>query len=126
MASQLCKVFDCNNQQLKASGILDTFNEWLKGQPEIWVSHSFEHGEAINGNIADKLYKFYRNKKANQVFGLVLWHWLAAIDPFLPVALLQTGQSAKSRFCELECYKAAFGDFTLPARSGRPRMAAVR
>ena len=83
MASQLCKVFDCNNQQLKASGILDTFNEWLKGQPEIWVSHSIEHGEAINGNIADKFYKFYRNKKANQVFGLVLWHWLAAIDPFL-------------------------------------------
>jgi len=55
----------------------------LKGHPEIWVSHSIEHGEAINGNIADKFYKFYRNKKANQVFGLVLWHWLAAIDPFL-------------------------------------------
>jgi len=83
MASQLCKVFDCNNQQLEASGILDTFNKWLKGQPEIWVSHSIEHGEAINGDIADKFYKFYRNKKANQVFGLVLWHWLAAIDPFL-------------------------------------------
>jgi hypothetical protein len=32
------------------------------------------------------------------------------IDPFLPLALLQTGQSAKSRFWELEGYKAIIGD----------------
>jgi len=65
MASQLCKVFDCKNQQLEASGILDTFNEWLKGHPEIWVSHSIEHGEAINGDIADKFFDFYKAYKAS-------------------------------------------------------------
>jgi len=36
-------------------------------------------------------------------------------DPFLPVKILQTGQSAKSRFCELEGYKAAIGELTLSA-----------
>lgn len=35
----------------------------------------------------------------------------------MPVALLQTGQSAKSRFSELEGYKAAIGDLTQSARS---------
>jgi len=34
----------------------------------------------------------------------------------LPVAFLQTGQSAKSRFCELEGYKAAIGDLTHPTQ----------
>jgi hypothetical protein len=37
------------------------------------------------------------------------------IDPFLPLALLQTGQSVKSRFLEREGYKAAFGDLILSA-----------
>jgi hypothetical protein len=35
---------------------------------------------------------------------------MAQTDPFLPLELLQTGQSAKSRFWELEGYKAAIGD----------------
>jgi len=65
ITSQLCEVFDCDNQQLEASGILDTFNEWLKRHPEIGVSHSIEYGEAINGDIADKFFEFYRNNKAN-------------------------------------------------------------
>jgi hypothetical protein len=33
-------------------------------------------------------------------------------DPFLPVALLQTGQSPISKFYEQEGYKAATGDLT--------------
>jgi len=33
-------------------------------------------------------------------------------DPNLTVAFLQTGPSAKSRFCELEGYKAAVSDLT--------------
>jgi len=41
----------------------------------------------------------------------------AKTDPFLPVTILQTGQSAKSRFCELEGYKAAIGELTLSAKS---------
>jgi hypothetical protein len=44
---------------------------------------------------------------------------MPAIDPFLPVAFLQTGQSAKSRFCELEGHKAAIGDLTQSANYGR-------
>jgi hypothetical protein len=40
------------------------------------------------------------------------------IDPFLPVTFLQTGQSAKSRFCELEGHKAAIGDLTQSAKTG--------
>lgn len=40
-----------------------------------------------------------------------------ACDPFLTVAFLQTGQSAKSRSCELEVYKAAIGDLTQSADS---------
>ena len=39
----------------------------------------------------------------------------ATADPFLTVAFLQTGQSAKSRSCELEVYKAAIGDLTQSA-----------
>ncbi|BBL60777.1 hypothetical protein MKFW12EY_43900 (plasmid) [Methylomonas koyamae] len=31
------------------------------------------------------------------------------VDPKRPVTLLQTGQSAKARFCKLEGYKAAVG-----------------
>jgi hypothetical protein len=36
----------------------------------------------------------------------------------LTVAFLQTRQSAKPRFCELERYKAAIGDLTQSAISG--------
>jgi hypothetical protein len=36
-------------------------------------------------------------------------------DPNRPVVLLQTGQSAKSRFCELKGHKAAIGDLTQSA-----------
>ncbi len=42
-------------------------------------------------------------------------------DPQRPIRFLQTGQSAKSRFCELECSEAAIGDLNLPARNGRWR-----
>jgi hypothetical protein len=35
--------------------------------------------------------------------------------PFRPSGFLQTGQSAKPRFFELECHKAAVADLTLPA-----------
>jgi hypothetical protein len=31
----------------------------------------------------------------------------------------KTGQSAKSKFCELECSEAAIGDLNLPAICGR-------
>jgi len=40
---------------------------------------------------------------------------LTVPDPKRPVALLQTGQSAKARFCKLESYKAAVGDLTQSA-----------
>jgi hypothetical protein len=55
-------------------------------------------------------------------------HWLVAFlerykidktDPFLTVGLLHTGQSAKSRLCEQEGYKAAVGDLTQSAKTGR-------
>jgi hypothetical protein len=45
------------------SGILDTFNAWLKRYREIAVSQSIKHSEAINGDIADKF--FEKNNKAN-------------------------------------------------------------
>jgi hypothetical protein len=45
------------------SGILNTFNAWLKWQREIGVSHSIKHSEGINGDIADKF--FEKNNKAN-------------------------------------------------------------
>ena len=41
----------------------------------------------------------------------------AGNDPERPIRFLQTGQSAKSRFWELECSEAAIGDLKLPARS---------
>ncbi|WP_269144435.1 hypothetical protein [Methylicorpusculum oleiharenae] len=40
---------------------------------------------------------------------------MVASDPNQPDAVLQTGQSAKSRNCELEVSKAAIGDLTLSA-----------
>jgi hypothetical protein len=43
---------------------------------------------------------------------------LTGIDPNPPVKFLSTGQSAKPRFRELECFEAAIGDFTHPATSG--------
>ncbi|MDD5113471.1 MAG: hypothetical protein PHC94_05600 [Methylobacter sp.] len=36
------------------------------------------------------------------------------------VAFLQTGQSAKSRFCELEVYKEVVGKLTQSANTRRP------
>jgi hypothetical protein len=53
-----------------------------------------------------------------ECFGVLL-DCAAAFDPFLPVAFLQTGQSAKSRFCELEGYKAAIGDLNQTANSNQ-------
>jgi hypothetical protein len=44
---------------------------------------------------------------------------MQTIDPNLPVAFLQTGQSAKSSSCELEGYKAAIGDLTQSARKSQ-------
>lgn len=41
------------------------------------------------------------------------------IDPFRSDNFLQTGLSAKARFCELECYEADVGHLTQSARSGR-------
>jgi hypothetical protein len=32
--------------------------------------------------------------------------------PYRPASVLQTGRSAKPRFCEFECYKAVGGDLT--------------
>ena len=46
---------------------------------------------------------------------------LSPTDPHRPVPFLETGQSAKSRFCELECSEAAIGDFTLSATTSRSR-----
>ena len=46
---------------------------------------------------------------------------MTAIDPQRPIRFLQTGQSAKSRFCELECSEAAIGDLNLPAMTCRWR-----
>ena len=42
-----------------------------------------------------------------------------SIDPIRPVSSLLSGRSAKSRLCELELYKAAVGDLTQSAISGR-------
>jgi hypothetical protein len=41
-----------------------------------------------------------------------------AVAPKRSISFLQTGQSAKSRFCEPECSEAAIDDFTLPATTG--------
>ena len=41
------------------------------------------------------------------------------INPFLLVAFLQTGQPAKSRFCELDGQKAVIGDLTQSAKTGQ-------
>jgi len=40
---------------------------------------------------------------------------MRALDPKRSISFLQTGQSAKSMFCKLECSEAAIDDFTLPA-----------
>lgn len=65
MTSQLCEVFDCDNQQLETGGILDTFDAWLQQHPEVGVCHNIEHGEMINGDIADKFFEFYNAYKSN-------------------------------------------------------------
>jgi hypothetical protein len=43
---------------------------------------------------------------------------LTLVDPKRSISLLQTGQSAKSRFCELEFSEAVAGDLTQPASNG--------
>jgi len=40
---------------------------------------------------------------------------MRAHDPKRSISFLQTGQSAKPRFCELEFSEAAVGDLTQPA-----------
>jgi hypothetical protein len=41
--------------------------------------------------------------------------WSSATDPFPPIALLQSGQSAKSGYCEQDDRKADFGDLNQAA-----------
>ena len=65
ITSQLCEVFDCTDQQLEDSGVLEAFNAWLRANPDQCVSHSIELGEMINGEIAEKFFAFYKAKKAN-------------------------------------------------------------
>jgi hypothetical protein len=48
---------------------------------------------------------------------------IVAIDPNLTVALLQSGQSDKSAFCELDGQKAVIGDLTQPANT---RLSSIR
>jgi len=55
------EVFDCNNQQLEASGILDKFHAWLKEHPELKVGSETYCGEMVNDDIADQFYEFYKN-----------------------------------------------------------------
>jgi hypothetical protein len=43
--------------------------------------------------------------------------WPSGHNPKRPVAPIQTGQSAKSRFLEREGYKAVFGDLTQSAQT---------
>ena len=44
---------------------------------------------------------------------------MAVSDPKRSISVLQTGQSAKSRFCELECSEAVVGNLTQQAITGR-------
>ena len=46
----------------------------------------------------------------------------AADDPEPPFGFLQSSRSAKLDLCETECYEAAIGDFTLPARTGSSQL----
>ncbi|WKJ90260.1 hypothetical protein QZJ86_19975 [Methylomonas montana] len=58
----------------------------------------------------------YRVSEFNDGFRVMnLNSWQSQGDPKRPVALLQTGQSVKPRFCKLEGYKAAVGDLTQSA-----------
>ena len=65
ITSQLCEVFDCTDQQLEDSGLLDQFNAWLRANPDQHVSDSLEYGEWINGEIAAKFFEFYKTQKTN-------------------------------------------------------------
>ncbi|MCF7970294.1 MAG: hypothetical protein K9L22_03895 [Methylococcaceae bacterium] len=56
ITSQLCEVFDCTDQQLEESGLLDQFNAWLKNNTDQVVSHGIEFGEEINREIAVRFY----------------------------------------------------------------------
>ena len=66
ITSQLCEAFDCTNQQLKESGLLDEFHAWLKDNPDQVVSYSVNFGEEINGEIAVRFFEFYKNQGAMQ------------------------------------------------------------
>ena len=57
ITSQLCEVFNCTNQQLETTELLNKFSEWLTEHPEIVVSHDIETGEIINREIAVKFKK---------------------------------------------------------------------
>ena len=63
ITSQICEVFDCTNQQLETSGLLNKFSVWLTEHPEIVVSHDIETDEIINREIAVKFFEFYKKKK---------------------------------------------------------------
>jgi hypothetical protein len=65
ITSQLCEIFDCTDQELEESGILEQFGTWLKLNPDQKISHSLESGEMINGKIADKFFSYYTAEKAH-------------------------------------------------------------
>ncbi|MEO1925439.1 MAG: hypothetical protein ABGY08_05565 [Gammaproteobacteria bacterium] len=67
ITSQLCEFFDCTNQQLEESDLLDQFNEWQKDNPDQVVSHSIEYGEIINREIAERFLVFYKKRTQNQI-----------------------------------------------------------
>jgi hypothetical protein len=62
ITSQLCEVFDCTEQQLKESGLLDQFHAWLKSNPDQVVSHSVEFGEEDNRKIAVNFFEFCKKE----------------------------------------------------------------
>jgi len=64
ITSQLCEIFDCTDQELEESGILEQFETWLKLNPGQKISHSLESGEIINGKIVDKFFNYYTTEKA--------------------------------------------------------------
>ena len=56
-------------------------------------------------------------------------HWKApslhGAHPFRPVSFPQSRRSAKPRFCEVECSRAAVADLTLPAKSRLGRRSSI-
>ncbi|PPD42684.1 MAG: hypothetical protein CTY16_14505 [Methylobacter sp.] len=56
-------------------------------------------------------FNYYQTKAAIGNFG----EWSVGNDPEQPVAFLYSGQLAKSKFCEMESYKADISDLTKSA-----------